>query len=76
MLDLVRYPRAAGGLDNIATIISDLGGRIDPGKLASLSAAFERSVIQRLGYLLESGATPTACSHCMTLCPKRRHCRG
>ncbi len=54
MLDLVRYPRAAGGLDNIATIISDLGERIDPGKLASLSAAFERSVIQRLGYLLES----------------------
>jgi predicted transcriptional regulator of viral defense system len=55
MLDLVRYPRAAGGLDNIATIIPDLGERIDPGKLASLSAAFERSVIQRLGYLLESG---------------------
>ena len=54
MLDLVRYPRAAGGLDNIATIISDLGERIDPGKLARLSAAFERSVIQRLGYLLES----------------------
>ena len=54
MLDLVRYPRAAGGLDNIATIISDLGERIDPGKLASLSAASERSVIQRLGYLLES----------------------
>jgi len=45
MLDLVRYPRAAGGLDNIATIVSDLGERIDPGKLANLSAAFERSVI-------------------------------
>jgi predicted transcriptional regulator of viral defense system len=54
ILDLVRYPRAAGGLDNIATIISDLGEHIDPGKLANLSAAFERSVIQRLGYLLES----------------------
>jgi predicted transcriptional regulator of viral defense system len=54
MLDLVRYPRAAGGLDNIATIISDLGEHIDPGKLANLSAAFERSVIQRLGYLLKS----------------------
>jgi predicted transcriptional regulator of viral defense system len=58
MLDLVRYPRAAGGVDNIATIISDLGERIDPVKLASLSAALERSIIQRLGYLLESGGPP------------------
>src|SRR5271165_2135282 len=40
MLDLVRYPHAAGGLDNIATIISDLADRIDAGKLASLSAPY------------------------------------
>jgi predicted transcriptional regulator of viral defense system len=53
LLDLVRYPHAAGGLDNIATIISDLGDRIDAQKLADRSAAFERSVLQRLGYLLE-----------------------
>jgi predicted transcriptional regulator of viral defense system len=53
LFDLMRYPHSGGGLDNIATIISDLGNRIDPGKLAALSAAFERSVIQRLGYLLE-----------------------
>jgi len=53
VLDLVRYPRASGGLDNIATIISDLGSRIDSAKLAALSPKFERSVAQRLGYLLE-----------------------
>jgi predicted transcriptional regulator of viral defense system len=53
MLDLLRYPRAAGGLDNIATIVSDLGDRIDPEKLAALSASRERSVSQRLGYLLD-----------------------
>jgi predicted transcriptional regulator of viral defense system len=53
VLDLVRYPHAGGGLDNIATIISDLGSSIDPEKLATLSASFERSVIQRLGYLLD-----------------------
>ena len=53
MLDLIRYPRAAGGLDNVATIIADLGDHINPVKLASLSTAFERSVSQRLGYLLE-----------------------
>src|SRR5271156_6624902 len=43
LLDLVRYPHAAGGLDNIATIVSDLADRIDAGKLATLSAAYERS---------------------------------
>lgn len=58
LLDLVRYPHAAGGLDNIATIVSDLADRIDAGKLATLSAAYERSVSQRLGYLLEHFGQP------------------
>ena len=53
LLDLLRYPHAAGGLDTIATIIADLGDRIDPGKLARLSASYERSVGQRLGSLLD-----------------------
>jgi AbiEi antitoxin C-terminal domain len=51
-LDLLRYPHAGGGLDHIATVLSDLGGRIEPRKLAGLSATFERSVVQRLGHLL------------------------
>ena len=53
MLDLLRYPHAAAGLDHIATVLSDLGPRFDPYKLANLSAAFERTVVQRLGYLLD-----------------------
>jgi predicted transcriptional regulator of viral defense system len=53
LLDLMRYPHAAGGLDNIATVISDLADRVDAGKLATLSRAYERSVRQRLGYLLD-----------------------
>jgi predicted transcriptional regulator of viral defense system len=51
-LDLVRYPRAAAGLDNIATVLSDLGRKINGTKLALLAQAFERPVAQRLGYLL------------------------
>jgi predicted transcriptional regulator of viral defense system len=58
LLDLVRYPHAAGGLDNIATIISDLADRIDAGKLATLSEAYERSIRQRLGYLLDRFGQP------------------
>ena len=52
-LDLLRYPRAAGGLDNVATVLADLAGKIDSTRLAALSAAAERPVVQRLGYLLE-----------------------
>ncbi|MFZ1907321.1 MAG: type IV toxin-antitoxin system AbiEi family antitoxin [Steroidobacteraceae bacterium] len=53
VFDLVRYPHASGGLDNVATVISDLAGHIDATKLANLSSAYERPVIQRLGYLLD-----------------------
>ena len=52
-LDLLRYPQASGGIDNVATVLSDLGQRIDPDQLAALSAQVERPVVQRLGHLLE-----------------------
>ena len=51
-LDLVRYPRSGAGLDNIATVLSELAERLQPGKLSSLSGAFEKAVVQRLGHLL------------------------
>lgn len=52
-LDLLRYPHAGAGLDHIATVLSDLAGRIDTARLAELSSGFERSVAQRLGHLLD-----------------------
>lgn len=52
-LDLLRYPQAAGGIDNIATVVTDLAGKIDPEQLAALSGAAERPVVQRLGHLLD-----------------------
>jgi len=52
ILDLLRYSHAGGGLDHIATVLCDLGDRVDPTKLAVLSGAFERSIVQRLGHLL------------------------
>lgn len=51
-LDLVRYPQSGAGLDNIATVLSELAERLQPEKLASLSSAFEKAVVQRLGHLL------------------------
>ena len=52
-LDLLRYPQASGGIDNIATVLSDLGHKIDSTQLTTLSALVERPVVQRLGYLLD-----------------------
>ena len=52
-LDLLRYPQACGGVDNVATILSDIGDKIESAQLATLSALVERPVVQRLGYLLE-----------------------
>ena len=52
-LDLLRYRHAAGGLDQTFTVLSDLAAKIDAKKLASLSASFERPVVQRLGHLLD-----------------------
>src|ERR1700691_4715286 len=53
LLDLVRYPEASGGLDNVLTIFAELGPKIDAAKMAQLCDAFKRSVIQRAGYLLD-----------------------
>ena len=52
-LDLLRYPQASGGMDNVATVLSDLGRKIDREQLAALSVVVERPVVQRLGYLLD-----------------------
>ena len=52
-LDLLRYPQASGGVDSVATVLAELAPAMDPDELASLSTKTERSVVQRLGYLLD-----------------------
>ena len=52
-LDLLRYPQASAGIDNVATVLSDLGQKIDADQLAVLSVTVERPVVQRLGHLLD-----------------------
>ena len=52
-LDLLRYGKGSAGIDNVATVLSDLGSRIDGDQLAFLSLRFEKPVVQRLGYMLD-----------------------
>jgi predicted transcriptional regulator of viral defense system len=52
-LDLIRYVHGVGGFDAVATVLADLGDKIDGEKLAAIASHFERATIQRLGYLLD-----------------------
>jgi predicted transcriptional regulator of viral defense system len=54
--DLVRYLRAAGGLDHVATVLSELAEKLDPAKLRDTAERHgETLVAQRLGCLLDQG---------------------
>lgn len=52
-IDLVGFVRQAGGLDQVATILSELGEQIDSHKLAAAAKIAPTPWLQRLGYLLE-----------------------
>lgn len=52
-VDLVGYYHHAGGLDQVATILSELAEQIDPQKLVAAAQTAPVPWAQRLGYLLE-----------------------
>ena len=53
-LDLLSYPEKSGGLNHIATVLSELIEAINADKLIKLAAiSGEKAWLQRLGYILE-----------------------
>jgi len=53
-MDLFLYPRKSGGLNHIATVLSELIEAIDVNKLITLAKQVsEKMWLQRLGYILE-----------------------
>ena len=52
-IDLVGYAHRAGGLGNVATVLSELEEKIDPVKLVAAAPTAPVSWSQRLGFLLE-----------------------
>ena len=52
-LDLLQYSHVAGGIDAVATVLADLGEKIEGAKLAGMARHFDRACAQRLGYLLD-----------------------
>jgi len=53
LLDCARYYHKAAGLNGVAQVVKDIGGKADPRKLARLGAFYDNSCVRRLGYLLE-----------------------
>jgi predicted transcriptional regulator of viral defense system len=51
--DLVGYPYHAGGPDNVATILAELGEKLDGKELVGIAKISPIAWAQRLGYLLE-----------------------
>lgn len=54
-IDLAGYPSHAGGLDQVATVLSELAEQIDPDRLTQAAETAPAPWAQRLGYLLEIG---------------------
>lgn len=52
-LDLVGYAHHVGGMDNVATVLSELSDKIDPEKLVAAADTAPVAWAQRLGYILE-----------------------
>ena len=52
-VDLVGYARHAGGLNQVAAMLSELAEQIDPDRLVDAAESAPVSWAQRLGYLME-----------------------
>ena len=53
-VDLVGYHHRVGGLDQVATVLSELAELMDPYKLLAAAETAPVTWAQRLGFLLES----------------------
>jgi predicted transcriptional regulator of viral defense system len=53
LLDCARYFHKAGGINGVAQIVKDIGGKADPRTLSKVADNYENSSVRRLGYLLD-----------------------
>jgi predicted transcriptional regulator of viral defense system len=61
VFDLVGFPRAGGGLSNVATVIGDLliEGQLVPQRLIEAARLYPIAIVQRAGHLIEFMANET-----------------
>ncbi len=73
MIDLIQFQRKAGGLNRIVSIITEMKDKIDKKRLSELltNNDIPCSVLQRLGYILESFLSVKDVSDSLYLTVKR-----
>lgn len=52
VIDLIREPRASGGVSNVATILAEIG-ELDGSALATLAARYGRTLARRTGWMVD-----------------------
>jgi predicted transcriptional regulator of viral defense system len=52
-LDLIGYVNHCGGINNVATVLSELEGKINIGQLLAVARLSPLAWVQRLGYMLD-----------------------
>lgn len=72
-VDLVGYQHHAGGLDQVATILSELAEKIDAMKLVAAAATAPLPWAQRLGYLLEHVGAPDSAGALKSYVQEKAH---
>lgn len=53
LLDSIRYFHKAAGINGVAQIVRDIGGKSNPRQLAKAAEVYENAAVRRLGYFLE-----------------------
>jgi predicted transcriptional regulator of viral defense system len=53
LLDCIRYFHKVGGINAVAQIVKDIGGKADPRLLGRFRSVYENTSLRRLGYLLD-----------------------
>ncbi|MCC7288342.1 MAG: type IV toxin-antitoxin system AbiEi family antitoxin domain-containing protein [Burkholderiaceae bacterium] len=73
LLDCVRYMHRSGGLNSVAQIAKDLGGKADARKLAKVAIHYEGAAVRRLGYVLEQAGHDKAARALRSFAETARH---
>jgi predicted transcriptional regulator of viral defense system len=71
--DLVRFPAACAGWNNIATVLFEMAERLEPDALGAVSRLRKTPDVQRLGYLLERVGQPRLSDALLRVLASRRY---
>lgn len=71
--DVVKFSADCGGWSNVATVLSELAERIDPGSLQVLAEVRKSPEVQRLGFLLDQAGQSRLADALLRVLAARRY---